>query len=134
MKITDVKLGHTESYKTVIGREKVDAFGKATGDYNPVHFDEDFCAGTMFKKPIAHGMLTGSLFSTIFGTVYPGEGSIYAGQSLKFLKPVYIGEELTAEIVVKEVIEEKKICIIETTCYNNKEEKVVTGEATIYLP
>lgn len=134
MKIEEIVLGYETEIKKTINKEEVEMFAKATGDYNPVHLDEEYAKNTIFKKPIAHGMLSGSLFSTIFGTIYPGEGSIYLKQSLTFTKPVYIGEELTAKVKVVDIIPEKKYVIFETKALNSLKEIVCKGEATIYLP
>ncbi len=134
MKITEVKLGHVEEYKRVITSEAVELFAKATGDFNPVHVDAEFASKTMFKKPIAHGMLSGSLFSTVFGTVYPGEGSIYLKQSLTFTKPVYIDEELSVKVEVTKIDEAKKYVYFATTAADSTGDLVCKGEAVIYLP
>lgn len=134
MKITEVKLGHIEEYKKVITQEDVNLFAKATGDHNPVHLDAEFASKTMFKKPIAHGMLSGSLFSTVFGTVYPGEGSIYLKQSLTFTKPVYIDEELSVKVEVTKIDTEKKYVYFATTAADTSGDLVCKGEAVIYLP
>ncbi len=133
MKISEIKLGHSEEVNVKITDEKIQLFAKATGDHNPVHLDEEFAATTQFKKRIAHGMLSGSLFSTIFGTVYPGEGSIYLKQSLTFTAPVYIDEVLNAKVTVKEIIAEKGYVIFDTVATNENDKVVCKGEATIYL-
>ncbi|MFV0499890.1 MAG: MaoC family dehydratase [Bacilli bacterium] len=134
MKINEVKIGHVEKYTRVITQEEVEMFARATGDYNPVHLDKEFAATTMFKKPIAHGMLSGSLFSTIFGTIYPGNGSIYLKQSLTFTKPVYINEEINVKVEVENIDEQKKYVYFNTIASNIKDEVVCKGQAVIYLP
>lgn len=134
MKINEIVMGYSEEVTVKVTDEKVQLFAKATGDHNPVHLDEEYASKTMFKKRIAHGMLSGSLFSTIFGTVYPGEGSIYSKQSLTFTAPVYIDEVLCAKVTVKEIIEEKGFVIFDTVATNEAGKVVCKGEATIYLP
>ncbi len=134
MQISEIEIGKTIERKVKITEEKIQLFGEATGDTNPIHFDEEYASKTQFKKRIAHGMLSGSLFSTIFGTIYPGEGSVYLKQSLVFIAPVYINDVLTAKVIVKEIITEKKYAIFETVVTNENNKAVCKGEATIYLP
>jgi len=112
-------------------QEEVTRFAEVTGDRNPVHTDADYAAKTMFKRPIMHGMLGASLLSKVFGTLFPGEGTIYLKQSLNFLKPMYPDTPYEAVFTVKEVIYEKNRAIIETVI-KDKEGKVCTsGEATV---
>ena len=87
--IETMKIGEQREYRRIITQEEVFKFAEVTKDFNPAHFDENYTKDTIFKKPIVHGMLVGSLFSKIFGLDYPGEGTIYTSQSLKFLRPVY---------------------------------------------
>jgi 3-hydroxybutyryl-CoA dehydratase len=88
----------------------------------------------MFKKPIVHGMLLGSLFSKVFGLEYPGEGTIYCSQSLKFLRPVYPDTLLSVVITVKEIILEKNRVLFTTEIFNESNELVLTGEAMMMPP
>ncbi len=134
MNINEIQIGHSEQVDVKITDEKIELFAKATGDFNPVHLDDEFASKTQFKKRIAHGMLSGSLFSTIFGTVYPGEGSIYLKQSLTFTAPVYIDDILCAKVIVREIIKEKNYVIFDTIATNTDNKVVCKGEATIYLP
>ena len=107
-------------------------FAKVTGDNNPVHLDPAYAAKTFFKKPIMHGMLGASLFSKVFGTLFPGEGTIYLKQSLSFLKPMYVDIDYVAEFIVKEVIKEKNRAIIETILKDKATGLVCTsGEAVV---
>ena len=88
----DLAVGMEASYAKKITNEDVLAFADLSGDTNPVHLNDAFAAGTIFKKRIAHGFLTGALFSTVLGTKLPGPGCIYLSQSLKFRAPVHIGD------------------------------------------
>ncbi|MBE0701363.1 MAG: MaoC family dehydratase, partial [Acholeplasmataceae bacterium] len=90
-----------------------------------------YTSQTIFKKPIVHGMLVGSLFSRIFGLDYPGEGTIYCSQSLKFLKPVYPNTNLKVIVTVKEIIKEKNRVVFTTEIFNDEGECVLTGEAML---
>ena len=128
------KLGTSVTLEKTFNAQDVEIFAELTGDKNPVHLDEQYAAGTRFGKRIVHGMLISSLFSTVFGTIFPGEGSIYMGQSLKFLKPVYLGEKITAKVTLTAIRDDKPIGSFETICLDEAGDVVVTGEATLLLP
>ena len=133
-KISELSIGDTSELVKVITEKDVAMFGEITGDMNPAHFDAEYAAKTIFKKRIAHGMLCGSLFSTIVGTVLPGRGSIYLKQDLKFVAPVYLNDTLTAKITVSEIIAEKNRAIFDTTTTNQNGVVVITGTALIMPP
>ena len=86
----------------LITKKLVSDFAKLSGDYNPIHMSEEYAKTTVFKKPIAHGMLLGSLISAIIAKDLPGEGSIYLSQTLKFIKPVYIGNKVKISVKIIE--------------------------------
>ena len=132
--INEIKLGDTVSHKKVIAEKDIEMFGEITGDYNPAHFDEEYASKTIFKKRIAHGMLIGSLFSKLLGTDLPGAGSIYISQTLRFRRPVYFGDEIKAEVTVKEINIEKNRVKFDCIAYNQNNEKVVIGEAELMPP
>ncbi len=125
--IQTLKVGETHQTKRHITPSDVQAFATVTGDFNPAHFDAAYAATTRFKKPIVHGMLLGSLFSPIFGMKSPGEGTIYCQQSLTFLKPVYIGEQITIEVTLERVDVEKNRAYYRTEILNEALEIAVTG-------
>ena len=113
-------------------QEDVNRFAEATGDKNPVHLDAEYASKTMFKKPIMHGMLSASLFSKVFGTLFPGEGTIYLKQSLSFMRPMFVDTDYVAEFTVKEIIMEKNRAIVETVIKDKLTQQVCTsGEATV---
>src|SRR5215813_8252423 len=88
--LEDLAVGMEASYAKKITNEDILAFAELSGDVNPIHLSDEFAASTIFKKRIAHGFLTGSLFSTVLGTKLPGPGCVYLSQSMKFRAPVYI--------------------------------------------
>ncbi|MFA0678094.1 MaoC family dehydratase, partial [Vibrio sp. 10N.222.51.A6] len=102
-------------------------------DRNPVHLDEVYAENSRFKKRIAHGMISSSFFSALFGTKLPGEGCVYVSQSLKFRKPVYIDDTVVATVVVSEIDINKRRVYFDTYCKVGKQ-KVITGQAEIYIP
>lgn len=108
-------------------------FAEVSGDHNPVHLDADYAARSPFGQRIAHGFLTGSMISALIGMELPGTGSIYLGQTLKFLAPVHIGDTVTASVEVIGVREEKRIITLRTDCTNQDGVLVLTGEAVVKL-
>jgi acyl dehydratase len=112
-------------------QEEVTRFAEVTGDNNPVHTNAEYAAKTMFKRPIMHGMLSASLFSKVFGTLFPGEGTIYLKQSLNFLKPMYVDTSYEAIFTVKELIRDKNRAVIETIIRNPEGFNCTSGEAVI---
>ena len=113
-------------------QEEVNRFAEATGDTNPVHINAEYAAKTMFKKPIMHGMLGASLFSKVFGTLFPGEGTIYLKQTLNFLKPMYVEVDYEAVFTVKEIMKDKNRAIIETVIKDKSSGNICTsGEAVV---
>jgi 3-hydroxybutyryl-CoA dehydratase len=126
---------HQTYEKTVtITAEMIERFAEATGDHNPIHLDEEYAKGTLFKTRVAHGMLQAGILSGILGTEFPGVGTIYLSQSLKFMKPVFIGDEITFHLKVLECIKERNRVRLETVCSNQKGQAVVTGEALVMPP
>lgn len=128
------KAGDTAETTRKIEQADVDAFAEITGDHNPVHVDEAFAQQTRFGRRIAHGMLTASLISSVLANKLPGEGSVYLGQTLQFVAPVFSGDEVTARVTIKEVREDKPIVKLETVCINQRGETVIRGEASVLLP
>ena len=127
------KVGDSAEITKTIEQADIDAFANVTGDRNPVHVDEEFAKTTRFGKRIAHGMLTASLISAVLANQLPGEGSVYLGQTLKFVTPVFAGDEITARVTVKEIREDKPILKLETICVNQRDEVVISGEATVLI-
>lgn len=127
-----LKAGQSGSFSKIITAEDIRKYADVVGDTNPIHLDEKVALARGFKRRIAHGMLMGSLISTVLGTIFPGEGTIYLEQNLKFLKPVYEGEKITAAVVVEEVLKpEKGICKLQTDVKNEAGEKIIEGYAII---
>ncbi|MDH2926810.1 MaoC family dehydratase [Lonepinella koalarum] len=131
--IEDIEIGMTLSYSQTITDSDIKAFAGLSGDHNPIHVDEKYAENSRFKKRIAHGLMSAGFFSQLFGTKLPGPGCVYTSQSLKFLRPVYINDTVTATVEVINVDISKKRVTFRTFCtVNNK--KVIDGEAEIYIP
>ena len=129
----DLAVGMEASYAKEITNDDVLAFAELSGDKNPVHLDDAYAAGTMFKQRIAHGFLTASLFSTVLGTKLPGPGSIYLSQSLKFRAPVYIGAEVVATAKITSLDPDKGRAVLATQAAVDGK-SVLDGEAVIMVP
>ena len=134
MDIKQFAVGQSASMSKTVSEYDVYSFAGITGDFNPAHVNEAYAATTPFKKRIAHGMLSAGFVSAVLGTKLPGAGSIYAGQTMKFLSPVYIGDTITATVTVKEVLEERRRIILTTEVINQDGVTAFTGEATIFIP
>ncbi|MGD9886471.1 MAG: MaoC family dehydratase [Bacilli bacterium] len=132
--IQELSIGKTSSITKRFTEQDVLMFAKVSGDFNPAHVDEDYAKTSLFKTRIVHGMLVGALFSAILGTDLPGLGSIYTFQSLKFVKPVYFNEQITATVTVKELLFDKNRVIFDCVAKNEQGDVVIIGEATIMPP
>jgi len=126
-------IGDTASISKMITDADIQSFADVTGDHNPVHLDDDFAGRSRFGRRIAHGMLTASLISAVIANELPGEGSIYLGQTLKFVAPVFPGDTVTAMVTVTDIRADKPIMKLETVCFNQHEETVLKGEATVLI-
>lgn len=133
MRFEDLKPGMKASISKKITVEDVDCFACLSTDYNPLHVNEEAARKSIFKHRVAHGMLVASLFSAVLGTQLPGEGSIYLGQDLRFVAPVYLDDTITAEVEVVELRNEKHIVRLSTTATNQNGIAVITGVATILV-
>jgi len=130
------QLGVGQSYEArfAITNELVGRFAEVTGDHNPIHLNEDYAAKSIFKQRVAHGMLPAGLLSGVIGCYFPGVGTIYLSQTLKFIKPVFIGDRITLHLKILEIINEKNRVRLETLLTNQKGEAVIAGEALVMPP
>lgn len=129
----DLAVGMAASITRTMTDADIRKFAEATGDTNPIHLDEEFAKGSIFKTRIAHGMLTASHISSVFATQLPGAGCIYVSQEFKFKAPVRLGDDVTARVEVTGFVPEKKFVIFKTQCLVG-EKVVVEGEAVLKVP
>jgi acyl dehydratase len=129
--IAELTAGDRAEITRVVEQDDIVAFVEAVGDYNPVHSDAAYAAGTPFKAPIAPGIYTAGLISAVIGTRLPGPGAIYLSQSLKFVRPVKAGDRISARVEVIEVIRERNRIRLQTVCVNQHGEDVLSGEAWV---
>ncbi len=132
MKKHILEIGSRGSFTKTITEYDISAFAGVTGDFNPVHINEEAAKKSPFGRRIAHGMLTGSFISTVLGMKMPGEGTIYLEQSLKFTAPVYIGDTCTASVEITDILnEEKGIYKLDTQVINQNGKVVSEGFAVV---
>ena len=127
------KPGDTASISKTITDDDIQKFADASGDHNPLHLDDEFAKSTRFGRRIAHGMFSASLISAVIANQLPGQGSIYLGQTLKFVAPVFPGDTITARVTVISIRDDKPVMKLETVCSNQHGEVVITGEATVLV-
>lgn len=124
------KVGDRVTTTVKITDDMVRKFAEVSGDFNPIHMDDEYAAKTRFKRRIAHGMLSGALISRALAQQL-GPGGVYLSQSMKFLNPVFIDDELVVELTVTGLREEKGIGTVETLVKKTNGDMVVKGEAMI---
>jgi len=129
----ELSVGQSAETTHVVGAADIEAFAAVSGDVNPVHMDEDYARTTTFGGRIAHGMLAAAYISAVLGNDLPGPGAIYLSQSLRFRRPVKIGDPVTARVTVKALDAAKGHATFETVCLVNGK-TVVDGEALIMVP
>lgn len=131
MEFKDFYVGQEYREKQKVTEERIAKFAEASGDSNLVHLDEEFASKTPFKKRIAHGIFGLSLISAILGMRFPGIGTIYMKQDAKFMKPIFVGDEVEIVITVEEIFEEKKRLRLKTLVLNENGTATIDGEALI---
>ena len=130
----ELSVGHSARLVRTVTLQDIQAFAAVSGDINPAHLNPEYADATMFHGVIAHGMLGAALISALFGTQFPGPGTIYLGQELKFTKPVRIGDTLTVLATVSEKNDEKKRIKMDCLVTNQSGETVLKGEANLMPP
>ena len=131
----EIKIGDQSSYTKTVTLQDIQDFAKVTGDNNPVHLSEEFAKNTPFGGRIAHGMLTLSYISTVLGTQYPGQGSIFMGlNDVKLTAPVRPGDTITTTATVKHKHDTKPVVKFDCACVNQDGVTVVKAEAVVLAP
>lgn len=131
--IEEIEMGMTRHLRKTITDRDIELFAEVSTDHNPVHLDDDYARDTIFEGRIAHGMLTAGLISAVIGEQLPGHGTVYMGQSLKFLAPVRPGDTVVAEVEVIGIDPAKRRVQLSTRCMVDGK-KVLIGEATVLAP
>lgn len=126
-------VGQNASFSKTITEYDVYGFAGITGDFNPLHVNQEKCKELLFGKRIAHGMLTASFLSTVIAAYLPGPGTIYMEQDIRFVKPVFLGDTITASVEITELLDRRK-ARLKTTVVNQDGDLVVDGKALVKFP
>jgi acyl dehydratase len=129
----EIKVGDKFSTERLVTDELIRRFAEVSGDYNPIHLDEEVAAATRFGRRIAHGMLSGAFISAVLGYELTERRIVYLSQTLKFTAPVFIGDTVTTTATVTNIREDKPIVTLETICTNQNGETLVKGEAAVMV-
>ena len=129
----DLKVGDQFSKSREVTDALVRQFADVSGDYNPIHLDEEFAKNTRFGRRIAHGMLSGALISAVLGYEFKERKIVYMSQTMKFTAPVYIGDTVMTTAIVTSIREDKNIVTIETVCTKQDGTVAVKGEAVVMI-
>ena len=125
--IEDIEIGMIRTLRKIVTDQDIEMFAEISTDRNPVHLDEAYAQDTIFGGRIAHGMLTAGLISAVIGEQLPGHGTVYLGQSLKFLAPVRPGDMVLAEVEVTDIDHSKRRVTMNTRCLVGGK-KVLVGD------
>ncbi|MGH7126680.1 MAG: bifunctional enoyl-CoA hydratase/phosphate acetyltransferase, partial [Stellaceae bacterium] len=130
----EIHVGDNASLTRTLRPEDIQLFAIMSGDVNPAHVDPEYAHSSMFHEVIAHGMWGGALISTVLGTQFPGPGTIYIGQTLRFSRPVKVGDTINIKITCKQKFDHNKHIVFDCLCTNQDGLKVIAGEAEVLAP
>lgn len=130
----EIRIGDTASLSHTLKPQDIQLYAIMSGDVDPAHVDPQYASSSMFREVIAHGMWGGSLISTVLGTQLPGPGAIYVDQTLHFLRPVAIGDTITATLTCVEKIDHNQHIVLDCLCANQDGLEVIRGSAEVKAP
>jgi phosphotransacetylase/acyl dehydratase len=130
----EIKVGDSATLTRTLSEQDIMLFAVMSGDINPAHVDPDYAKNSQFREVIGHGMWSGALISTVLGTQFPGPGTIYLGQDLRFRRPVGVGDLITVKVTATARDVEKGRVTLDTECVNQDGEVVVSGTAHVIAP
>ena len=129
----EIEIGDSATLVRTLTEQDIKLFAVMSGDINPAHVDPEYAMSSRFREVIGHGMWSGALISTVLGTEFPGPGTIYLGQSLRFRRPVKVGDTITIKVTAKEKDAKGRV-VLDTECVNQDGEVVVSGTADVIAP
>jgi phosphate acetyltransferase len=127
----EIQIGESASISKTITKEDIELYGAVTGDANPTHYDEAAARVARFEAIVGHSMIAAGLISNVLGNKLPGAGTVYRSQSLRFLRPVYAGDTVTATVMAVSKNPDQKAVVFDCVCVNQRGEQVLTGEAEV---
>jgi len=131
--LEELVVGMVAEKRVIVTEQRIQQFAEASDDFNPVHMDEAFASRTAYRGRIAHGLLSASFGSAVVGTILPGAGAIYLGQTLAFHKPVRIGDEVVSRVTVAAIDEASARVVLRCEAFVG-EDLVMDGDATVRVP
>jgi acyl dehydratase len=132
-KFDEISIGDKKKFTEKIDESKLQEFAKLSGDFNPLHMNEEYARTTKFKKRVCHGMLLASFFSKLVGMHLPGKNALYFSQDLNFQSPCYLGDQITVEGEVLDKSDSTRIITIKTSIYNQDGSCLVDGTAKVIM-
>lgn len=133
LKLSDIDVGYKAELTHTITQDDLNTFASLVGDFNPIHVDPEFARTTSFGKPIVHGMLTSSFISTMVGMLLPGRGALWTEQTLRFMRPTFVGDAITVTAEVVQISPATQTIISKVKITNQNDVTVVSGESTVQL-
>ena len=128
-----IEIGRTKEFQIKVTESLVNDFAKLSGDFSPIHINEDYAKSKKFKGKIVHGMLLASFLSRMVGMYLPGKHALYLSQSLEFHNPCFVNDEITVSSIVNDKSESTKIIKIDSKILNNKNEVLLNGTGRIIV-
>ena len=132
--IDEINIGDEAEGSMLVTEETIELYGKVSGDRNPIHYDKEYAATTIFGKPIAHGPIAGALVARVIGMDLPGLGTLAYSMKINFLSPVYAGDTLTAKVIATEKVLEKNLLRMSVSVINQENVEVISGYANVMPP
>ena len=130
--IEEINVGDSAEITKYMTLDMIKAFAGISEDFNPVHIDADYASKSRYKRQIIHGLMASSLFSGLFGTELPGEGCVYKSQNIRFKRPIYVDDEVTAKVEVVNIDIKRKVISFTTRCFV-KGKVMIDGESEIFM-
>ena len=129
----EVKIGFKKNFEAIITEPMLTDFAKLSGDYNPLHMNEEYASSTSFKKRVCSGMFLATFFSRLIGMYLPGKHALYFSQSLNFVNPCFVGDKITIEGEVIDKSVATKIITLKTTITDKSNKRIIDGEARVII-